>query len=87
MADPGDVPRKPAGVSERRAITEGGGGVMEKRWMEGKRVLILVLAWGLLCSDAAVDATSMGWLHSERRAIEIAQTTIQSPNTLLLLLL
>lgn len=34
--------------------------------MKGKRLLILVLVWGLLCSDAGVDVMSMGWLHSER---------------------
>lgn len=68
-------------MSERGAITGGGGGGDDGKEMEGrKRVLILVLARGLLCSDAGVYATSTAWLHSKRGAIELAQTAIQSAN-------
>lgn len=77
----GDHPHKPAGVSERHNYREEAGGGDDVKEMEGrKRVLILVLARGLLCSDAGVYAMSMSWLHSKRRVIELAQTAIQSPN-------
>lgn len=63
MADPGHVRRRRLGRSAQtsRCVRERHIGEMEGR----KRVLILVLAQGLLCSDAGVYTTSLGWLHSE----------------------
>lgn len=78
--EPGTI-RTNQQACQRGTITERRRGVDDVKEMEGrKRVLILVLARGLLCSDAGVYAMSMSWLHSKRRAIELAQTAIQSPN-------
>lgn len=86
MADPADVggPSVQTGRRVRKAQLQSGGGGgreggNETKWRKEKRVLILVLARGLLCFEAGVYATSTIWLHSKRRAIELAQTAVWGP--------